>query len=87
MGKYTEQLRAKLKQDREILRMARKLAGNPFSLGKKLMPNVSIAEMVQGDARYKPTKAMRTASKPMSPKQKAALKKAQKAAAIANRKR
>ena len=86
MGKYTDALRKKLKRETEARKFAIKQVTKMFSIGPK-MTGKSMFELVQADPRYKATTAMRTASKPMSPKQKAALRKAQAAAAKANRKR
>ena len=86
MGKYTEALRKKLKREVAARKFAIKQVSKMFAIGPKVTGK-SIFQLVQADPRYKATTAMRSASKPMSAKQKAALRKAQAAAAKANRKR
>lgn len=87
MGKNTKQLREKLKRKRESYNFAIKQRVTAFRIGKSLFPKKSLHDLILMDPRYRASKKLRSARKPLSPKQKAALRKAQSAAAKANRKR
>ena len=69
----------------------RKIGEAGKSLGLKVPSNkknlTGLHGAIQADPRYAPALKSRTGKKPLSPKQRAALRKAQAAAARANRKR